>query len=156
MLSMDTTIKTLVTFRSSVFNMSEPKEYFINPCCFGDDVARWLAGQLRGKGHQADEVPGQEDFGWYLRFSVFGIAHCFVIGYRPGDDNEEGAWIGFLERRRGMIAFLLGVHKRGIQPAAVRAIHEILTGSPQIWDVRWHFRHDFDRGYEEMGTPEPL
>jgi len=52
---------------------------------------------------------------------------CFVIGHRRGDDNEEGVWIGFLERRRGLVAFLLGVHKRGIQPAAVRAIHEILA-----------------------------
>lgn len=138
-------VKTVVTFRSSVFNMSEPKEYFINPCCFGDDLARWLAGQLRGKGHQADEEPGQEDFGWYFDFSVSGVKHCFVLGYRPGDENEEGSWIGWLERRRGLVAFLLGAHKRGIQPAAVRAIHEILAGSPHIWDVRWHFRQDFAR-----------
>lgn len=148
--------KTVVTFKSAAFNMSEPKEYFINPCCFGDDLARWLAGQLRDKGHQADEDPGQEDFGWYFDFSVSGIKHCFVLGYRPGDATEEGAWISFLERRRGIVAFLLGAHKRGIQPAAVWAIHEILAGSPQIWDVRWHFRFDFDRGHEEIGTSEPL
>ncbi|HET6841139.1 MAG TPA: hypothetical protein VFK06_05550 [Candidatus Angelobacter sp.] len=149
-------VKTVVTFKSSAFNMSEPKEYFINPCCFGDDLARWLAGQLRGKGHPADEAPGQEDFGWYFDFSVSGVKHCFVISHLPEGDTEEGAWIGFLERRRGLIAFLLGAHKRGIQPAAVRAIHEVLAGSPQIWDIRWHFRHDFDRGHEENGTPEPL
>jgi hypothetical protein len=153
---MDTTVKTVVTFRSSLFNMSEPKEYFINPCCFGDDLARWLAGELRGKGYQADEEPGQEDFGWYFDFSVSGVKHCFVIGYRPGDDTEEGVWIGFLERRRGMIAFLLGTHKRGIQPAAVRAVHEILAGSPHIQNVRWYLRRDFDRGHEEMGTPEAV
>jgi hypothetical protein len=58
---METTVKTVVTFKSSAFNMSEPREYFINPSCFGDDLAKWLAEQLRSNGHQASEVPGQED-----------------------------------------------------------------------------------------------
>ncbi len=152
---MDTTVKTVVTFKSSAFNMSEPKEYFINPCCFGDDVARWLAEQLRGKGYQAAEVPGQEDFGWYFRFTESGIEHCFVIGHRPGDNNEEGLWIGWLERNRGFLASLVGARKRGVQPAAARAIHEILSGSPQIRNVRWHFERDFDSGREQAATPEP-
>lgn len=146
---------TIVTFKSSAFNMSEPKEYFINPCCFGDDVARWLAEQLRSRGYQAAQVPGQEDFGWYLRFSVSGIEHCFVIGHRPDDNNGEGVWIGWLERSRGFVASLLGARTRGIQPAAVRAIHEILSSSPQMRNVRWHFRSDFDSGREEVGMPEP-
>jgi hypothetical protein len=153
---MDTTFKTVVTFKSSAFNMSEPKETFINPCCFGDDVARWLAEQLRGKGYQATGEPGQEDFGWYLCFTESGIEHCFVIGHRPADNYEEGLWIGWLERTRGFLASLMGARKRGIQPAAARVIHEILSGSPQIRDVRWHFERDFDSGREETGTPEPL
>jgi hypothetical protein len=152
---MDTTVKTLVTFRSSAFNTSEAKEYFINPCCFGDDLAKWLTEQLRSKGYQATEVPRQEDFGWYFGFSVSGIEHCFVIGCRPGDNNEEGLWIGWLERSRGFIASLLGARKRGIQPTAVRAIHEILSASPQIREVHWHFEHDFNSGREELGTAEP-
>src|SRR6185503_13266657 len=97
---MDATVKTVVTFKSSAFNVSEPKEHFINPCCFGDDVARWLAEQLRDKGCQAGYVPGQEDFGWYFSFLVAGIEYCFVIGHRPGDENGEGVWIGWLERSR--------------------------------------------------------
>jgi len=32
-------IRTIVSFNSAAFNMTEPKRYFINPCCFGDDVA---------------------------------------------------------------------------------------------------------------------
>ncbi len=35
-------MKTVAFFESEAFNHSEPKEYFINPCCFGDDLARWL------------------------------------------------------------------------------------------------------------------
>jgi len=117
---MDATVKTVVTFKSSAFNVSEPKEHFINPCCFGDDVARWLAEQLRDKGCQAAYVPGQEDFGWYFSFLVAGIEYCFVIGHRPGDENGEGVWIGWLERSRGFVASMFGGRKRGIQPTAAR------------------------------------
>jgi hypothetical protein len=152
---MDTTVKTLVTFKSPAFNTSEPKEYFINPCCFGDDVAKWLTEQLRIKGYEIPEEPAQEDFGWYFNFRVSEIEHCFVIGHRPGVGNEEGLWIGWLERSRSFVAALFGARKRDIQPVAVHAIHEILSGSPQIRDVQWHFERDFASGHEEMGTREP-
>jgi len=151
---MESTVKTVVTFESSAFNMSEPREYFINPCCFGDDVARWLTEQLRSKGYQVAQAPGQEDFGWYFGFRVSGIDYCLVIGHRPGDNNEEGLWIGWLERT-GFVVSLMGARKRGIKPDAARAIHEILSGSPQIQNVRWHFQRDFDDGHEDMGTPDP-
>jgi hypothetical protein len=152
---METTVKTVVTFKSSAFNMSEPREYFINPGCFGDDLAKWLAEQLRSKGHQASEVPNQEDFGWYFTFIESGVEHCFVIGHRPGDDDAEDVWIGWLERNRGFVASVLGGRKRDIQPDAAWAIHEILSSSPQIQNIRWHLRRDFDSGREEIGTPTP-
>lgn len=153
---MKTKSRMVVTFKSSVFNVSEARAYFINPSVFGDDVARWLAENLRSNGYQAAEAPGQEDFGWYFCFSVAGIEHCFVVGFRPGDNSNEGLWIGWLERSRSLVASLLGARKRGVQPAAVRAIHEILTRSPEIRDVRWHLQRDFDSGHEEMGTAEPF
>jgi hypothetical protein len=34
---MNTQIRTVVTFNSSAFNTTQPKSYFINDCCFGDD-----------------------------------------------------------------------------------------------------------------------
>jgi hypothetical protein len=87
---MDSEIRTLVTFESTAFNMAEPKAYFINPCCFGDEVAKWLIGELRRQGVDADEKPGQEDFGWYLNFEVTGTGHTFVIGHRPTGQSEDG------------------------------------------------------------------
>jgi hypothetical protein len=152
---METTVKTVVTFKSSAFNVSEPREYFINPGCFGDDLAKWLAEQLRSKGHQASEAPGQEDFGWYFTFMESGVEYCFVVGHRPGDDESEDVWIGWLERSRGFVASVLGGRERDIQPGAAWAIHEILSSSPRIQNVRWHLRRDFDGGREEIGTPTP-
>ncbi len=152
---MDSGIRTVVTFESTAFNMAQPKEYFLNPCCFGDDVATWLINELRKKGVQTDEKPGQEDFGWYLNFEVTGVGHTFVIGHRPTGESEQGTWIGWLERNRGFIPSLFGTRKRGIHASAVEAVHNILSSSSQIRDLRWHFQHDFDTGHEELGALSP-
>jgi hypothetical protein len=152
---MESEIRTIVTFEGSSFNMTIAKDYFINPCCFGDDVAEWLIGELRKQGMETAEKPGQEDFGWYLNFESAGIAHTFVIGHRPHGETEEGIWIGWLERKRGLIGSILGGRRRGIQASAAQAIHQILTESPIIRDVRWHFQLDFDRGIER-GAISPL
>jgi hypothetical protein len=136
--------------------MTEPKDYFINPSCLGDDVANWLLGELRKQGLKAAEKPGQEDFGWYLNFEVRSIGHTFVIGHRPTGKTEAGTWIGWLERSRGFIGSLFGGRKRGIEPSAIEAIQRILSSSALIREVRWHRQRDFDRGHEEGGGSPPL
>jgi len=78
-------MRTHVRFRSNTFNITEPREYFINECCFGDDLCRWLISQLRQKGIQTDDQPGQEDFGWYFNFVIDGKRSCFVTGFQPND-----------------------------------------------------------------------
>jgi len=152
---MDSPLRTVVTFKSTAFNTTEPKEKFINPCCFGDDAAEWLIGELRKLGMKTDEKPDQEDFGWYFDFEVAGVGHTFVLGHRPPAQDEAGTWIGWLERRRGFIASVVGGRKRGVQLSAAEVIHRILTGSRQIRDVRWHFSHDFDEGHEDRGALSP-
>src|SRR5690242_1872050 len=129
---MQSKIRTLVTFESTAFNMTEPKDYFINPFCFGDDVGEWLIQELRKDGLESDEKPGQEDFGWHLIFEVGDISHTFVISHRPEGETEEGTWIGCIERNRGLIGTILGRRNRGIQSSAAEAIHRILSRSPLI------------------------
>ena len=152
---MKSEIRTVVTFESTAFNMTEPRDYFVNPCCFGDDVAEWLIRELRKRGMGTEEKPGQEDFGWYFNFEEAGIDYILVIGHRPNGETEAGTWIGWLERKRGLIGSVLGGRRRGIQASAVQAIHEILTGSSVVRHVRWHFRRDFDSGVER-GALSPL
>jgi hypothetical protein len=152
---MESGIRTVVTFESTAFNMTEPKDYFINPCSFGDDVAAWLIRELRREGMGTDDKPRQEDFGWYLNFEAAGIGHTFVIGHRPNGETESGTWIGWLERKRGLIGSILGGRRRGIHASAAQAIHLILSGSPVFREVRWHFQCDFDSGVER-GTSSPL
>jgi hypothetical protein len=145
---MESEIRTVVTFESTAFKLTEPKDYFINPSCFGDDVAEWLIRELRKQGIRTDEKPGQEDFGWFLNFEAAGVGHTFVIGHRPTGETEAGTWIGWLERKRGLIGSIVGGRRRGIQASAAQAIHQTLTASPVVRDVRWHFQRDFDSGIE--------
>ena len=152
---MEPDIRRVVTFKSTAFNVSEPRSYFINECCFGDDLAKWLLSELGSRGHRTDDEPGQEDFGWYLNFEVDGIGHCLVLLYRPDDVREGATWIGEFERKRGFTGSIFGRRKKGIQRSAVEAIHNILVGFPGIQDVRWHRQEDFDKGIENQGSISP-
>ena len=131
-------MKTEVHFRSTAFNCTEPKDYFINDCCFGDDVARWLIQQLRAQGIQTDDEPDQEDFGWYLTFHAGGVEHCFIIGFQPNDPVTGDQWLGSIERHAGFLGSLFGGRKRGILPEAITAIDTALKSSQDIQRVTWH------------------
>jgi hypothetical protein len=131
-------VKTEVHFRSSVFNTTERKEYFINDGCFGDDVCRWLIHKLKAQRVAVDDEPGQEDFGWYFNFEVDGVKHCFVVGFRPDDPPGSGEWVGWVERDAGFLASLVGGRRRGISDAAVHAVEQVLKSAPEIADVTWH------------------
>ncbi len=146
-------MRTLVTFQSSAFNTTETREHYINPGCFGDDLCEWMVARLKENGVEAQE-PGQEDFGWYFYFTISDGEHCFITGYRPEDDEDAGTWIGWLEKSKGLLSSLFGGRSKGISPAAAAAIHSVLSASPDIRNVRWHEKADFDRGLEE-GSPTP-
>src|SRR5690242_1220000 len=117
---MESEIRTVVTFESTAFNMTKPRDYFINPCCFGDDVAGWIISQLRKQGIRTDEKARQEDFGWYLNFVADGIDHTLVIGHRLTGETEAGTWIGWLERKHGFIASISGGRMRGVGASAAQ------------------------------------
>lgn len=141
-----------VLFKSQSFNTTVPKDYFINDCCFGDDVAHWLIEGLQHNGYQALDEPGQEDFGWYLNFTAAQKEYCLIIAYRPGEGNEEGDWICTLERKVGL-GFFFGAAKRGVELAAAEAIHSVLSASPHVRDVRWFTDEDF--GAERNARSQP-
>src|SRR5262245_10219337 len=124
-----------VTFRSSAFNTTQVKPYFLNPSCFGDDLAAWMIARLRAIGIKTDDKPGQEDFGWYFEFDVPAGKHCCVLGYQ--DDDPEGQWRLWLERSRGFLGSVFGMRKSGIDAAAVEAVRSILNKAPEIRDIEW-------------------
>lgn len=148
-------MRTVVIFHSAAFNITEAKDYFINECCFGDDLCKWLIKEFRARGLETDDAPGQEDFGWFFNFESTEGSYCLVTTYRPGDDNEEGVWICWMERGCGLLASMLGGRKTGISQDTVELLHQVLKGSPAIKNILWHRREDFDKGRGDLGSPIP-
>ncbi len=68
-------MKTEFHFHSTAFNCTEPKDYFINECCFGDDVGAMANRAFVFAGISTDSEPGQEDLAGFshLRRAVPGI-----------------------------------------------------------------------------------
>ena len=148
-------MRTLVTFRNSSFNTTEPKPYFVNANCYGDDLARWLIENIRKIDVSVDEEPRQEDFGWFFEFDVPEGKHCCVLGMRPVDDPDESNWVAWIERSRGFLGSVSGQRKRGIAASAVSVLHTVLSSHLEISNVRWHEQHDFDAGRERDGATKP-
>ena len=81
-------------FETNRFNLSEVKEHFINPCCFGEDLAHWLRDKLKERGLEVDE-PGQEDWGWYVRVNHRECWYFIGIGGNADESSREknqGEW----------------------------------------------------------------
>ena len=97
-----------VHFRSLAFNMTEPRDHFINECCFGDDLCRWLIEQFRSRGIETDDTPAQEDFGWYFCFTIEGSKHCLIVGFQANDVATGDRWIAWIERAKGSSARFWG------------------------------------------------
>lgn len=143
-------MRAVVTFKSDLFNLAEAQEYFINPCCFGDDLAKWLAQKLKAQGIEADETPGQEDFGWYFGYVVEGAPYCLIIGNEGGE-----GWFMVVERQCGLLGSLLGQRHKHIAAPAVQLIHGVLKAEPRISDVQWFHWQQFQRGRLTDGASEP-
>jgi len=131
-------MNTEVAFHSNAFNCTQPRDYFINDCCFGDDVCKWLIAQLRARGIATADKPGQEDFGWYFTFTVDGAEHCFVVGFQPNDPAKGDRWLGSIERSVGFLRSIFGGRRRDISPKAVEAIDAALKSSTDIRKMVWH------------------
>jgi hypothetical protein len=138
-------MRNAVRFKSPLFNSTEVKDYFINDCCFGDDLARWLKPRLEDRGYSV-QGPDQEDWGWYLLFTKGDTSHYLNIGFSADDE-----WLMWLERRRSLGDRMRGRNKEP-DPRSILDVQAILSDSPDIRDVRWS--HLDDRS-ESAGSAEP-
>jgi hypothetical protein len=50
-----------ILFTTTCFNLSKVGEHFINPCCFGEDLAAWLRAKLV---EGTLRLSNEEDWGW--------------------------------------------------------------------------------------------
>lgn len=123
-----------VLFSTDRFNLSEPRDYFINDCCYGDDAARWLVAQLRARGLTATD-PDQEDWGWY--FDVRWADARYFIGVGGNAEEEtmagnQGEWRLIVEKHRSLWQKLTGANKLAADDPLLHLLDEIIAVEPDL------------------------
>ena len=146
-------MRTVATFDSQTFNLTQHREYFINHGCFGDDLGRWLIVKLRAAGADPAAEPGQEDFGWYVNYTIGDQPFCAVIGNVGGE-----FWFVAVERVTGFLGSIVGKRQRSIPEVGIDCLHQILSSSPEVSNLKWHHWASFKRGDAyalTAGSPTP-
>jgi hypothetical protein len=124
-------------FRTDRFNLSKTDETFINPCCFGEDLARWLREALRKKTFEVSE-PYQEDWGWELPAKNGGEGYYLCVSGNADDEganSNAGEWRIIIEKRRSIGQRLTGQGKIELSDRMLISVREILESEPDIRDV---------------------
>lgn len=141
--------RNLVTFTSSVFNTAERMPHFIHASCFGEDLANWLIDQLTFRDIRTYKEPIQRDYGWYLLFGPGATVHRLSLTFIPIYDSGGGEWLGCVDRC-SFIGTILGKRMRMPEPAAVEAIHRILSASSMIENIQWHEQGELEAEYKSV------
>ena len=145
-----------VTFATTLFNPTEVKDYFINPCCFGDDCLQWLIDRLKEQGWQeVDEEPDEEDWGWY--FFVKAGQRIFWVGVGLLEDEDRPpTWLIFVESQLSwMKRKIFGQSDQTELLTLCQALDQVLKSSPEISDIRWYTKGDWSKGKQEGGHSSP-
>ncbi|HET7891538.1 MAG TPA: hypothetical protein VFL34_08435, partial [Candidatus Sulfotelmatobacter sp.] len=109
----------------SRFNVSEVGKHFINPCCFGKDVAEWLRQELAKRGFTVG-APYQEDWGWEMLAQQGSQGYFLGVGgfLKEGAvGKNDGEWRIMVEKKRS-IWDILRVRNRIAETEHVLAIVE--------------------------------
>jgi hypothetical protein len=130
-----------IMIETDLFEHREVKPHFINPCCFGEDFARWLRQEfLCGPelGFEFSE-PLQEDYGWGLWISRGKDRFWVALSY-VGDGPEEAPaqWIISVSYDPGLNLAKRLFHRpdRQALEQLQDRIRQILTSSPDISIIR--------------------
>lgn len=133
---MKTAARFDVLFRSKRFNLSKHRDDFINPCCFGDDVAQWLISQFRALGLQASE-PDQEDWGWYFGVEYQSVRYFVGVGGIADDEpapKNQGEWRIIVEKHRTLWQKLARTNLMTDTDPLVQLLEKFIAAEP---DLQW-------------------
>ncbi len=151
----------LVCFKADKFNCKIIKDYFVNDCCFGDDLCSWLIAEFTAAGCKCDDKPQQEDFGWFFNLYPGKGKHRLVCGYQSETaytdaHKGEGNWLVWIEHSKNFISSLLGGGHENIDFELLKLLHKILKDSTDVLEIRWFTKDDFDRGAESHPQDPPV
>jgi hypothetical protein len=121
-------------FETSRFNISQVKENFINPCCFGEDLAEWLRGRFVERGLPAT-APGQEDWGWYI-YVQQDSQHYFVGVGGNRKEGGEGEWRIMVEKKRSLWERIVGKNRMTTSDSIWSVIEDILREQSDFLNIR--------------------
>ena len=127
-----------ITFKTGRFNLSKVGENFINPCCFGEDVAAWLRRKLTERNIRTRE-PHQEDWGWELPAQSGDQSYYLCMAGNaddPATNPDDGEWGIIVEKTRTMWQRLTGSAKIAADDPMLLMIEEILSAQPGISEIR--------------------
>src|SRR5712675_2221435 len=136
-----------ILFKTGRFNLSKVRQHFINPCCFGEDLAAWLRLKLSERSIEVRE-PYQEDWGWELPVTHGSDSYYLCMSGNSDESStnkDEGEWGIIIEKRRSIKQRLRGTGKIAANDRMVSTIEEILRAEPTIQEVH----------REESGTAVP-
>ena len=126
---------------TDLFEHREVKPHFINPCCFGEDFAKWLREQLAditATGFELSE-PIQEDYGWGFWATrgadPFWIALSFC---GEGPTEEPAEWVVSVGYDPGLNVLKRLFHKPDSEALArLRTrVWQVLSSTPGIRVLR--------------------
>src|SRR5438874_2332679 len=99
-----------ILFKTNRFNLSKVGDHFINPCCFGEDLAAWLRVKLIERKIAVPRLY-QEDWGWELQANRGPDSYYLCMsGNADGSSMnvDEGEWRIIVEKRRSLWQRLSG------------------------------------------------
>jgi hypothetical protein len=126
-----------ILFRTDRFNLSLTKPHFINPDCFGEDLAAWLRGKLAARGFDSPHL-GQEDWGWYLKVKSGNGSYLLGMnGIRSSDFRKTnlGEWRIIVKKNRSPFEWVNRKGRIQANDALLTAIQEALAAEPDFADV---------------------
>ena len=122
---------------TDLFEHREVKPHFINPCCFGEDFAKWLRHQLEDLASQSFELsePVQEDYGWGFWATRGPDPFWIALSYCGDGPTEEPAeWVVSVSYDPGLSLLKRLFHKPDVEALARlrNRVWQVLGSTPGI------------------------
>lgn len=126
-----------ILFKTSRFNLSKIGKHFINPCCFGEDLAAWLRIKLADNDVEVGP-PGQEDWGWYLRLKYDGNAYFLGMSGKAEEkptNVNDGDWRIIVKKNLSIWQRMSGKGKIATDDAMLILVEQILRSESDFKNV---------------------
>ena len=128
-----------ITVETDLFEHRQVRPHFINPCCFGEDFAAWLKGELASLAVDGFGFsdPIQEDYGWGF-WAARGKDRFWIALSYVGDGPQEAPaqWIISVNESRGVIKRLFGLSDQHIQTMLRERISRAIAANPAIKTIK--------------------